>query len=249
MKRSVVAVLAFVFAAGAASGVAFADEEPAGAATAEHGEHASGEHGEHASGEHEEAESEFNWAYGFLGEKEGVAPDLMYRPKGMAPPFLANVLNALVLFTIIVVAGRKPIALGLRKRKERIVHGMEEAGRMKAEASARLAEYEEKLKHIEREIERIRSEMREAAEAERRRVLQDAKERRERMERDARLLVEQETKAARERLSRETIASAMRSAEAIIARAIGPADRDRMITEYFETLGRAPLGPQAGARS
>jgi F-type H+-transporting ATPase subunit b len=245
MKRSVVAVLAFVFAAGAAPRFALADEEPSGAPASE----SAPGHGEHASGEHEEAEQEFNWAYGFLGEKEGVEPDLAYRPKGMPAPFLANVFNALVLFTIIVVAGRKPIALGLRKRKERIVHGMEEAGRMKAEAAARLAEYEEKLKHIELEIERIRTDMREGAEAERRRVLQEAKERRDRMEKDARLLVEQETKAARERLSRETISAAMRSAEELIARSLGPADRDRMITEYFETLGRSPLGPQAGAAS
>src|SRR5882672_10518586 len=132
MKRSVVAVLAFVVAAGAAPRFALADKEPSpsgdfpGSSGAAASESAAG-HGEHASGEHEEAEQEFNWAYGFLGEKEGVEPDLAYRPKGMAPPFLANVLNALVLFTIIVVAGRKPIALGLRKRKERIVHGMEEA--------------------------------------------------------------------------------------------------------------------------
>jgi F-type H+-transporting ATPase subunit b len=259
MKRSILAaplrglsrvMLAFMFAAGAAPHAALAYEEPSGAAAsgkaAAHGEHASEGH---ASGEHEEGEATFNWAYGFLGEKEGVPPGLVYRPKGMAPPFLANVLNALVLFTIIVAAGRKPIALGLRKRKERIVHGMEEAGRMKTEASARLAEYEEKLKQIEREIERIRTEMREAAESERRRVLQEAKERRDRMEKDARLLVEQESKAAREKLARETIAAAVRSAEEIITRSIGPADRDRMITEYFETLDRASLGRHSGARS
>src|SRR5437868_15039215 len=127
----------------------------------------------------------------------------------MAPPFLANIINAAVLFTIIIVAGKKPIAEGLRKRKERIVQGMDEAGRMKAEAEKRLAEYEEKLKHIDTEVARIRSEMREAAELERRRVLAEAKERRDRMERDAKLLVEQETKAAREPLARETGAAAM----------------------------------------
>lgn len=244
MKRSVVAVLAFVFAAGVAPHLALAGEEPAGGPS-----ETAAEHGEHAAGEHEEAEQEFNWAYGFLGEKENVEPSIAYRPKGMPPPFLANVLNALVLFTIIVVAGRKPIALGLRKRKERIVQGMEEAGRMKAEASARLAEYEERIQHIDREVERIRAEMREVAEAERRRILQEAKERRERMEKDARLLIEQESKAARETLTKETIAAAMRSAEEIIARSLGPVDRDRMVTEYFETLRTAPLGPQAGART
>jgi F-type H+-transporting ATPase subunit b len=201
----------------------------------------------HAEGESEEgAEGEFNWTYGFLGEKEGVEPSFAYRPKGMAPPFLANILNAAILFTIIIAAGKKPIAEGLRKRKERIVHGMEEAGRMKADAEKRLAEYEEKLKHIDTEVARIRTEMREAAELERRRVLTEAKERRDRMERDARLLVEQETKAARETLAKETIEAAMRSAEELIVRSLGPADHEKLATEYFDTVRRAPLRAAGG---
>jgi F-type H+-transporting ATPase subunit b len=216
-----------------------ADEEPeAPAAHAEREQHGA---------EQEEAEGEFNWAYGFIGEKEGVEPSLMYRPKGMPPPFLANIINAAVLFTIIVVAGKKPIALGLRRRKERIVQGMEEAGRMKEEAAKRLAEYEEKLEHIDREVERVRTEMRQSAETERRRLLTEAKERRERMERDARLLVEQETKAARETLARETVAAAVKSAEDIIARSLAPADHERIGVEYLDALRRAQLGAAGGA--
>jgi F-type H+-transporting ATPase subunit b len=125
---------------------------------------------------------------------------------------------------------------------------MEEAGRMKADAEKRLAEYEDKLKHIDSEVERIRTEMRHAAEMERRRVLQDAKERRVRMERDAHLLVEQETKAAREALSRETVAAAIRSAQDLIANSLSGADREKLANEYFETLRRAPL-QAAGGRS
>jgi F-type H+-transporting ATPase subunit b len=236
--------LALLLAVGlvvAAPRAARADEEPENAA-ATHTEPA-----EHGAEHEEEGEAEFNWAYGFIGEKEGVEPSLAYRPKGMPPPFLANIINAAVLFTIIVVAGKKPIALGLRKRKERIVQGMEEAGRMKAEAAVRLAEYEEKLEHIDREIERVRADMREAAEFERRRVLAEAKERRERMERDARLLVEQETKAARETLARETIAAAIKSAEGLIAKSLAPADHERMSVEYFETLRRSQLGSRRSA--
>jgi F-type H+-transporting ATPase subunit b len=234
-KLAVLFALAF---AASAPRFAHADEEPA-----QKVEEAKG----HAEGGHEEAEEgEFNWAYGFLGEKEGEEPSLLYRPKGMAPPFLANILNAAVLFTIIVVAGKKPIAEGLRKRKERIVQGMEEAGRMKADAEKRLAEYEEKLKHIDTEVARIRTDMRETAELERRRLLTEAKERRERMERDARLLVEQETKAAREALSKETVAAAMRSAEELIARSLGPGDHEKLATEYFDALRRAPLQASGG---
>jgi F-type H+-transporting ATPase subunit b len=203
------------------------------------------ENAEHGQGE-EEHEQEFNWSYGFLGEKEGVEPSLAYRPKGMPAPFLANLLNAALLFTIIVTFGKKPIAEGLKKRKERIVQGMEEAGKMKADAAVSLAEYEKKLEHLDAEIERIKREMQEAAQLERHRILAEAKERRDRMERDARLLVEQELKAAREALVRDTVASAMRSAEDLIAKELGAADHDRLAKEYLETLKKPGALAQGG---
>jgi F-type H+-transporting ATPase subunit b len=202
------------------------------------------EHGQH---EEEEHESPFNWAYGFLGEKDGEEPSLAYRPKGMAPPFLANIFNAALLFTLIGVLGKKPIQEGLKKRKERIVHGMQEAGKMKDDAAVRLAEYEEKLKHLDDEIERIKREMRDAAEIERRHILTEAKERRDRMERDAKLLVEQELKAARESLVKETVAAAMRSAEQLVAKELAQADHDRLAKDYLDGLRQKPQAP--GARS
>jgi F-type H+-transporting ATPase subunit b len=222
-----------------AGSLARADEEEHGSA-----EHASAEHG-HGEGEHEAGE--INWSYGFLGEKEGVEPDLLYRPKGMPPPFLANVTNALLLFGVLVVFGKKPIAEALKHRKQRIVAGMDEAARMKAEAQATLAEYEEKLKRLDSEVERIRAEMREAAEAERRRILAEAKERRERMERDAHLLVEQELKAARDSLVRETVSGALASAEEILTSRLTDADHDRLTAEYLDNIAKAG-GVRAGAQ-
>lgn len=199
-----------------------------------------------AAGEHEEHQ-EFNWAYGFLGEREGVKPSLAYRPVGMPAPFLANVINAVVLFGMLIGFGRKPVAEALRERKERIVAGMEEAAKMKAEAAEQLAKYEEKLHRIDEEIERIRREMREAAEMEQRRILSEARERRERMERDAKLLVEQELKGAREMLVRETVAAALKSAEEILAKQLGPADHDRMATEYLDLVQKAPIQAVGGS--
>ena len=109
---------------------------------------------------------------------------------------------------------------------------------MKAEAQAKLAEYEEKLKRLDSEVERIRTEMRDAAEAERRRILAEAKERRERMERDAHLLVEQELKAAHDALVRETVNGALASAEEILTSRLTDADHDRLSAEYLDNIGK-----------
>lgn len=230
------------------SGIALAQEpgQQAPAADAQiaegpaHGEHA--EHAEHAAhGEHDHAPTfdDINWAYGFLGEKEGVEPSLFWRPKGMPVPFGALLLNAGILYWLLVKFGKKPIGDALKARKATITKGMADAAKVKAEAEARLAEYQQKLDDIEAEVARIKKDMKEAGEAESARILSEAKERRTRLERDARTLVEQELKAARESLLRDTVRAAVKSAEATLTAKIGESDQQRLGDEYLASIKAA----------
>jgi F-type H+-transporting ATPase subunit b len=197
-----------------------------------------GEHGEHAEGhgDHAPTFDDINWAYGFLGEKEGVEPDLMWRPKGMPVPLGALLLNAGILYVLLFKFGKKPISDGLKARKLAIMKGMEDAAKMKAEAEASLAKYQAKLDNIEDEIARIKREAKEQSEAESVRILSEAKERRTRMERDARTLVEQEMKAAREGLLRDTVRAAVKSAEQTLTAKIGDSDQQRLGDEYLASI-------------
>jgi len=201
------------------------------AAPDEHGGHA-----EHGAEEHAPSFDDVNWIYGFLGEKAGAEPSLLWRPKGMPVPFGALALNAAVLYWLLFKYGRKPIGDALRARKQRIMKGMEDAARMKAEAEASLAKYQKQLDEIDDEVARIKREMDEAGEAERARILSEAKERRARMERDARLLVEQELKVARESLTRETVRAAVKTAEATLIAKIGDADQQRLAEEFLASI-------------
>jgi len=204
-----------------------------------HDAHAAEGHGEHAAeGGHDHAPTfdDINWGYGFLGEKEGAEPSLLWRPKGMPVPFGALALNAAILYWLLIKFGKKPISDALKARKLGIMKGMEEAARMKAEAEASLAKYKKQLDEIDQEVERIRREMKEAGEAESARILSEAKERRERMERDARTLVEQELKAAREMLLRDTVRAAVKSAEATLVAKIGEGDRQRLSDEFLASV-------------
>jgi F-type H+-transporting ATPase subunit b len=203
--------------------------------------HAEAEHGNdaHASGHdahHAPTLDDVNWYYGILLEKEGVEPSLLFRPKGMPVPFLSYVLNALVLYLVIYRFAKKPVAEGLAKRKANIERGMRDAAELKADAETRLAEYEEKIATIEKEVERVRRDMREAGELERARILSEARARRERMERDARLLVEQEFAAARDTLSRELVQAALRSATDALKARVTAADHARLADEYLAKL-------------
>jgi len=186
--------------------------------------------------EHAPTFDDINWGYGFLGEKEGASPSLLWRPKGMPVPFGALALNAAILYWLLIKFGKKPISDALKARKLGIMKGMEEAARMKAEAEASLAKYKKQLDEIDSEVERIRREMKEQGESESARILSEAKERRERMERDARTLVEQERKAAREALLRDTVRAAVKTAEATLISKIADGDRQRLGDEFLASV-------------
>lgn len=193
-------------------------------------------HGHDAHG-HAPTFDDVNWYYGILGESdEAVEPSLLFRPPGMPVPFAALLFNTAILFFVLYRLGAKPIAEGLKNRKQTLLRGMEESAKMRREAEAQLAHYEQKLEHIEDEIERVKKEMVAAGELERQRVLAEARERRERMERDARQLVEQELKAVRDRLLRETVESAVRSAAETLSAKLSDADQLRLAEEYVAGL-------------
>lgn len=198
---------------------------------------------EHEAGGHDEHAATFddvNWYFGLLGEKEGLEqPDLLWRPKGMPVPFAALAFDSLLLYFILYRVFGRGIVDGLRKRKEGILRGMEEAAKMKKEAEAQLQSYEEKLAQVDQEVSRIQTQMRKSAEAEHARILQEAKERRERMERDAHLLVQQELKAVRESLIETTIASALKSAEQTLRERLGEADQQRFADDYLASVRKA----------
>jgi F-type H+-transporting ATPase subunit b len=219
------AIALFTLTAAAAA----SQEEPSEANAAGHAVEHGAEHEEHAPGE-------INWFYGFLGEREGVEPGLLFRPKGMPPPFGAMLLNTAILFYILGRFGAPKVKQSLSLRKNAIMQGMDEAAKMKADASKRLEGYEEKLARIDEEVERVRTEMRAAGETERVRILAEAKERRVRMERDARLLIELELKAAREELIQETVGSAVRSAEDRLSKQVTVADQQRIAEHYLKSV-------------
>jgi F-type H+-transporting ATPase subunit b len=218
--------------------------EPLGAPQAEHAKVDA--HGEKHGAEHVPHFSDINWMYGFLLEREGVEPSILFRPKGMQPPLGAALLNFGILVWVVVRYGRAPLGAALKKRRQAIMQGMDEAAKMKDKAADRLTEYEDKLSHVDDEIERVKREMKQAGEAERVRILAEAKERRARLEREARVLVEQELKAAREELMRTTVEGAMKSAADQIARELGSADHQRLADEYLAGLDTAVVNARGG---
>lgn len=195
----------------------------------------------HAGGHELHGLGDVNLIYGILGEKEGLEePTLLWRPPGMGVPYAVMVLNTAVLFLLFYHYGRRPLREALRKRREGIMRGMSEAGKMKEEAAQRLQEYRDKLAHVDDEIERVKRELREAGEAERERVLREAREKQKRIERDARLVIESELKAAREQLAADAVRSATRAAATLLEAQVTATDHERLGQEYIEAVRKSP---------
>jgi F-type H+-transporting ATPase subunit b len=155
----------------------------------------------------------------------------------MPVPFLAMLINAGILFGGLYWLGKKSLKEALDQRRQRIVQGMEDAAKMKREATEQLAMYERKLKDIESEVERLRRDMHDAAERERSNIVAEAKARRERMEHEAKQHIEQELHAAQERLREETIRGAIESATRLLSERITGDDRLRLEREYLDSVG------------
>lgn len=248
MKARASWAVAALFVLGAAAAVtpeALAEEHES-SHTAGHsvtgGEAAPGE----GAAESHEHHQEFNWYFGVLGEKADAEPGLLWRAPGTPAPFVAQLFNTLLLVGLFVRFGKQPLARGLADRRQRILRGFEEAAAMKAEATEQLRVYRSKLDNLGAEIERVRKEMRENSEAERRRALTEAEARRARMEQEARVLIERELGALREELTKETALAALASARELLKRSVSTDDHRRLCEEYLQKL--TPGGVPAEAQ-
>jgi F0F1-type ATP synthase membrane subunit b/b' len=197
----------------------------------------------HGSGEHHQ---EFNWFHGMVGVKEDAEPSLLWRTPDMPTPFAAVLFNTALLFGILYKVARAPVAKGLADRRQRIMKGIDDAAAMHEEAKRQLDFYRNKLENLDSEIERVKREMHDAAETERKRILEEAVIRRARLEQEARQLIDQELKAVRQTLTRETAQAALRSARELLLQNTSTDDHRRLCEQYLETL---PQSASQGARS
>lgn len=196
-------------------------------------------HGDGDHGGHDAAPKPINWWHGFLGKKDDVKPSLLWRSPDEDAPFLAALLNFAVFAWVIYRFGKKPVQESLVKRKETILRDIETAQKMREEAEQRLREYEDKLAHIDQEIERIRADFREQGERDRKRIQLEAEEKRERMLKDAQFLIEQESKQIRTTLLRETVEAAVQAAEQVLRSRISNEDQDRLADQFLKQIATA----------
>ncbi len=147
--------------------------------------------------------------------------------------FIWHCLNFSILAFVLFKFLKKPITEGLSNRTQSIKNTFDELESKRVDAERKFKEYEDKLKDLDVEAQKIFKSFIEQGEAEKEKIIFQAKETAERIKSQADLYVQQEVSKARLSLQREVSELAVKMSEDIIKKNLTSDDHQRLITEYL----------------
>lgn len=127
----------------------------------------------------------------------------------------------------------------LKDRKDRIASDIDDAKADKESAAALKAEYEAKLKEVDKEAEAILAEARQKAMKNQDRLIQEAKEEASRIVRRAQEEAELEKKHAMDDMKQEMIAVASLMAQKVVAASIDTKIQNTLVDETLKEMGES----------
>ena len=153
-----------------------------------------------------------------------------------------TVLIAIAVFILFLVMSNllfNPARKLLKDRQDRINNNIKDAKEDKESAAALKAEYESKLKDINKEAESILSEARQKALKNEARIIEEAKEEASRIMKRARQEAELEKKHAMDDVKQEMIAIASLMAQKVVAANMDTTIQDALVEETLREMGEA----------
>jgi F-type H+-transporting ATPase subunit b len=127
----------------------------------------------------------------------------------------------------------------IRQRHDTVVQTLAEAQRAKEEAEALKREYEQRLKGLAEEEEKLRAQMFEIAEKERARMREEARRMAERIREEAQRLASREMEEARQILRQEVAQMAVEVAVRLVRERLSQADHNRFVKEFIGEVSHA----------
>lgn len=151
-----------------------------------------------------------------------------------------DVLSMIAVFTLFLVASHflfNPVRDMMRKRQEKIKDELDDAKLNQEEAQRLKAEYEEKLRNVEKEAEEILSAARKKALANETKIIAEAKEEAARIRDRAITEAELEKKKVADDVKREMISIASVMAGKVVSASINTVMQDSLIEETLKEIG------------
>ncbi|MDA8407422.1 MAG: ATP synthase F0 subunit B [Deltaproteobacteria bacterium] len=150
---------------------------------------------------------------------------------------LWRVINTLALVVVLVYFVKKPLVTFFAERKDQIRRDLAEALEQRETALRLLADYKEKIAGMEKELERMRIELKKAAESDSEKIMANAERLSIAVVESAKMTAEQEVRKARENLKNEAVELAVQMAETMIREKISEKDRKRIVEDYLVKVG------------
>jgi F-type H+-transporting ATPase subunit b len=147
-------------------------------------------------------------------------------------PVIAKLINFAILAGVLVYFLRLPVADYLQRRGRHIREDLVNAAQMRATAESELAEIDRRMQALPRELEELRERGRREAAAEEARIRELAENERQRLIEQTRREIDLQVRVARRDLTRHAAELAVAVAADRIRRQITPDDQVRLIDRY-----------------
>lgn len=165
----------------------------------------------------------------------------MDRLIGFDPQLLADAaivgVNVLILFAILTYLLFDPVRKVLNDRRERITAELQDAASKEEKANAMKAEYEFKLKDINKEADRILEDARKKAKIKEEEILSNAREEAERITDRANKQIEMEKKKAMDDMKQEMVGLAAIIAQKAITSSMNVDVQASLVDETLKEMG------------
>ncbi|RKW31847.1 MAG: ATP synthase F0 subunit B [Lachnoanaerobaculum sp.] len=165
----------------------------------------------------------------------------MDRLIGFDPQLLADAaivgVNVLILFAILTYLLFDPVRKVLNDRRERIAAELQDAASKEEKANAMKAEYEFKLKDINKEADRILEDARKKAKIKEEEILSNAREEAERITDRANKQIEMEKKKAMDDMKQEMVGLAVIIAQKAITSSMNVDVQASLVDETLKEMG------------
>ena len=152
--------------------------------------------------------------------------------------FWGAVFNFTLLIVILVRLSKKPMHKFLTERSERIDRGIREAAQVKAKAEAVFNEYTERLKTLDQELNKLRSDIAKAAVEDRARIVADAEETAQRVKAETEALVARQGEQLEAEIRREVVQAAIEAATRAVREAASADDQRRLAEAFAQELAK-----------
>jgi F-type H+-transporting ATPase subunit b len=159
--------------------------------------------------------------------------------------FWGAVVNFILLLWVIRRLAKQPLANFLTDRREKIERGIQEAAAVKAKAEAVFNEYTERLKTLDQELNKLRSDIAKGAAEDRAQIVADAEETAKRVKTETEELVARQAEQLETEIRREVVQAAIEAAARAVREATTADDQRRLADAFARELANVKMEKRA----